>query len=340
MTIRSRIFAWAVLVLGLSGCAAEQAPESGVRWRTPLYQDHVLAGTIWKPSAQRFATRGEIYAALKKADFLLIGEKHDNADHHWLQAKLVSEVAAVGRTGAVVFEMLTDSQQEALDAHLAAHPGDAAGIGAAVGWEDSGWPAWKMYQPIAQQAMYNDMPLLAGGVEREVTKKVAREGPNALGEERAAELMLDRPISGEMRAEMRQVIFESHCRQLPEPMLDPMVAVTLVKDATMADRMIGARQAPESDLPVLVAGTGHVRVDWGVPMHLSRRTAGARIVAIALLEVEKEAIDPISYAERFGGRLPFDFVWFTPRVDDKDPCEVFAEQLRQMRERRQKEKNP
>ena len=30
-------------------------------------------------------------------------------------------------------------------------------------------------------------------------------------------------------------------------------------------------------------------------------------------------------------RLPFDAVWFTPRLDDEDPCERFREQLEGMR---------
>jgi hypothetical protein len=39
--------------------------------------------------------------------------------------------------------------------------------------------------------------------------------------------------------------------------------------------------------------------------------------------------DPPAYASRFNAEaLPYDFVWFTPRVDDLDPCERFAEQLR------------
>jgi len=29
--------------------------------------------------------------------------------------------------------------------------------------------------------------------------------------------------------------------------------------------------------------------------------------------------------------LPFDYVWFTPRVDESDPCEKFREQLEKMR---------
>ncbi len=337
MTMR-RLSAISTLLaaLLLSGCAKDDAPAPEGRWKSPLYRDHPLAGQIWKPAEGRYATAGEVYAAMKKADFVLIGEKHDNADHHWLQAKLVSEMAAYGRRPALVFEMLTESQQAPLDAHLANYPDDAAGIGAAVGWEKSGWPDWKMYQPIAQQALYNDMPLLAGGLDRDMTKRIAREGPDALGEGRAKALMLNQPIDEDKRAEMRQVIFHSHCQQLPEPMLDPMLSVTLAKDAAMADRMIMARGPRKADVAVLIAGGGHVRADWGVPLHLKRRAPDARIVTVGLAEVEKDVLDPAAYAERYGGAMPFDFVWFTPRVDDDDPCEAFADQLRQMREKRQK----
>lgn len=333
-----RVFAvWIILpVLLLSGCAQDVMPDPASRWKSPLYRDHPLAGQIWKPSDQRRATAGEVYAAMKGADFVLIGEKHDNADHHWLQAELIRELAAYGRRPVLVFEMLTQSQQEALEAHLAKYPGDAAGIGAAVGWEKSGWPNWNIYQPIAEQALRDNMPLLAGGMSRDTIKRIAREGPDALGKGRAMVLMLDKPVEEELRAEIRQVIFDSHCGQLPESMLDPMLAVTLAKDAVMAERMIEARTPPDPDVSVLIAGAGHVRADWGVPLHLKRRLPGIRIVTVGLAEVERDILDPAAHAERYGGRLPFDFVWFTPRVDDNDPCEVFAEQLKQMRERRRK----
>lgn len=341
MIMRHLIAIWAVsAIVILTGCAADEEPGSTSRWKSPLYQNHPLTGLIWKPAAEYKATAGEVYAALKKADFVLIGEKHDNPDHHWLQAKLVSELAALGREPALVFEMLTESQQAPLDAHLASHPGDAAGIGAAVGWEESGWPEWEMYQPIAQQALYNDMPLLAGGLDRDMTKKIAREGPAAaLGGERATALKLDEPVAEDLRVEMRQVIFDSHCQQLPEPMLDPMLSVTLAKDAVMADKMIQATTPLQVNVAVLIAGGGHARADWGVPLHLARLAPDARMVTVGLIEVEKDVTDPAAYGERYGGWLAFDFIWFTPRVDDTDPCEVFAEQLRQMREKRQKTEN-
>lgn len=320
-------------MLVLSACAKSEDVEMTEHWKSPLYRDHLLAGRIWKPADGRFATADEIYAALKKADFVLIGEKHDNADHHELQARLVSEMAALGRRPALVFEMLTESQQAALDTHLANDPGDAAGLGAAVGWEKTGWPDWKTYQPIAEQALDNNMPLLVGGLDRDMTRRIAREGPDALGKERVMSLMLDLPVAEDARADMREVIFDSHCGQLPELMLDPMLSITLAKDAVMADRMIEAR-GPQTDVAVLIAGGGHARMDWGVPMHLKRRIPNARIVTVGLAEVGKDLLDPAAHAERHDGVAPFDFVWFTPRVDNDDPCEAYADQLRKMGEKR------
>jgi len=236
-----------------------------------------------------------------------------------------------------VFEMLTESRQEALDAYLAKYPRDAAGLGKAVGWEESGWPRWRMYRPIAQVVLGAGAPLLAGGLDRETTRAVARQGMDALGAERASRLRLHEPIGETMRAGMSEEIHESHCGQLPEQMLAPMVAVTLAKDAAMAEAMIRGRALQGRDSAVLIAGGGHARADWGVPWHLRRLAPGARIVSVGLLEVAGDETDPRVYAAGYGGQFPFDFVWFAPRVDDDDPCEVFADQLRRMREKKQTE---
>lgn len=313
----------------LAGCAAG-GQES---WLSALYRDHPLTGKIWNPAEQRFVSETDLRAALDGADFILIGEKHDNRDHHRLQARLVGMAASGGRRATIVFEMLDPAQEKALGEYLRSSPGNAAGIGAAVGWEKSGWPDWADYQPIADVALANGIAMLAGAMERGTTQKIAREGPAALGAPRAEALMLNRPVAEDLRADMRRVIHESHCGQLPETMLDPMVEVTLAKDAVMADRLIAARGHEGKALAILIAGDGHVRADWGVPMHLGRRLPETRTVNIGLMEVSGEAKDVAAYAEFYGGRLPFDFVWFTPRVDDDDPCEVFARQLQKMRQK-------
>ena len=304
------------------------------RWISPLYQDHPLVARVWKPSENRFATAGEVYDAIQRADFVLVGEKHDNADHHRHQAVLMREMFSMRRKPAVVFEMLTPDQQAPLDAHLAAHPGDAAGIGKAVGWEDRGWPDWRIYWPVADMALKFDAPLLAGGLDRETIRAVSRKGRRgALGATRARRLRQDEPIGTKMHELMSAEISESHCGQMPRKMFNTLVSITLVKDAVMAEAMINGRGLAERDSALLIAGTGHVRADWGVPWHLRRLSPGARIVSVGLVEVAAGAADPQAYADAYGGSLPFDFVWFAPRVDDRDPCEVYADQLRRMGEK-------
>lgn len=177
--------------------------------------------------------------------------------------------------------MFNSDQQESLTRHLEERPGDAAGLGAAVDWAASGWPDWADYQPIAEAALAGAAPLLAASWPRKTLMAVARDGVAGLRTEEAARLRLDRPRPDGVLMRMRREIVESHCGQLPETMIDPMMTVTIGLFEALPDR-----QAPPD------------------------------------------------YADAYGtARLPFDFVWFTPRADDRDPCEVYADALEKARER-------
>ncbi len=97
-------------------------------------------------------------------------------------------------------------------------------------------------------------------------------------------------------------------------MIAPMSLAQRVKDAMMADLML-SHASPDG--AVLIAGDGHVRTDRGVPEYLRR--SGARSISISFVEVRKGEHDPSAYAEE----QPSDFVVFTPRLDDEDPCAQF-----------------
>jgi hypothetical protein len=81
-----------------------------------------------------------------------------------------------------------------------------------------------------------------------------------------------------------------------------------------------------------VAGAGHVRNDYGIPVYLAAKAAGKQVISVAFLEVDKQKSEPQNYALPYpDGRLPFDYVWFTPRVDDENPCEKFKSQFEQLK---------
>ena len=127
-------------------------------------------------------------------------------------------------------------------------------------------------------------------------------------------------------------IRDSHCGYASEENVKAMVNVQRARDAQMAQSLIAAG---DPDGAVLVAGAGHVRNDYGIPIYLRAKTTGTRTVSIAFVEVDTRKTQPQSHALSYpNGRLPFDYVWFTPRIDDEDPCEKFKSQFDGMKKAR------
>lgn len=317
----------------LAACAALWPDQPGVPWQSALGRDHPLAGRIWDVGAGHFIGAPALVERLARARFVLLGEKHDNPDHHRLQAWVLRALIAAGLRPAVGFEMFTGDDAAALARYRAGRPADAAGLGTAVGWDRTGWPPWPLYQPIADAALAAGLPLVATNLSPATTQAMARRGMAALEPSLIARLRLDAPLSPQMRAEMAAEIRESHCHMLPEAMLDNMIAAQRARDAQIAERLAAAAR-PHGAL--LIAGDGHVRKDRGVPAFLALRAPGAATVSLAFLEVQRDETDPEAYAPAFGpGPFPVDYVWFTPRVDDVDPCEKFRAPLERLHQKRE-----
>ncbi len=305
-------------LLALAACAVS-APEP---WRHQLSRDHPLVGRIWEVAGGRFIPEAELVRRLIEAEYVMLGEKHDNLDHHRLQARMLRAMVAAGRRPATGFEMLTSDQAAALAAHLEARPGDAAGIGAAVNWGTSGWPDLESYRPIAQAALDGGLALVAAGLPRTLSRRMVTEGLDVLEPERRARLGLEAPLAAATLEAMAEELRRAHCNELPESMVPGMVMVQRTRDAVMADTLVRAAEAGANDGGVLITGNGHARGDRGVPAAIARLRPGTRRFSLAFMEVEPGLDDLAAYARAYGaGALPFDAVWFTPRVDDEDPCE-------------------
>jgi uncharacterized iron-regulated protein len=325
-----------LVVVGLIiGCAATPAGLDLGAWQAPLGREHPLTGRIWDVRAGRFISADALVAGLVKARYVLLGERHDNPDHHRVQAALVRALLAAGRRPAVAFEMLTADDADAVARHLAAAPRDAAGLAGAVDWKRSGWPDWAFYQPIAQAALDAELPIVAANLAPATARALARGNRAALSERLAARYALDQPLPGGAQAELAAELHAAHCGHLPPDRVEGMVLAQRARDATLADSMLAAAR----DGAVLIAGKGHVRTDRGVPIYLRAREPEAVIAAVTPLEVRDGWTGPGDYATAFGGRLPYDWIWFTPRMGDDaaDPCERWRRprgpgaQLRQAR---------
>src|SRR5580704_9699750 len=106
-----------ILALVALGCnSANKIPpppqpqSAPARWQSTRDIDHPLVGVIVDVAAQRRVSEAELTARVKAAGIVLVGETHDNPDHHRLEAALVQAFSAAHHAPAVVFEMLNREQ--------------------------------------------------------------------------------------------------------------------------------------------------------------------------------------------------------------------------------------
>jgi len=305
-----------VLTLACGAIAQGGAPWQN--WKNTLQASHPLSGTIWSARQKRFVTQRMLVDHLAEETYVLIGEIHDNADHHRLQAWLIDQIAK-SRKPAVVMEMIRLDQSKALDAYLAGPDANAAGLGPALDWAKGGWPEWSQYQPIANAVFQAGLALVPGDPARATTRSIARKGLGSLDEEERKRLALDTPLAPELGEALNQDIRDSHCGLLPETALEPMTQVQRYRDAELASALV---KAGKNAGAILIAGNGHVRTDRGVPWFLARQDAGARISSVMLIEITEDAKSVTDLIETGPGDAPAaDYFWFTPRAEREDQCE-------------------
>jgi uncharacterized iron-regulated protein len=304
-----RSVAIAVALVALAcGAAPHEASTLGP-WATSVDANNPLVGKTYDTRKHAFVAFERAEGALVSARFVLLGEKHDNSDHHRLQAKALGFISQA----SVVFEMIDVDLQPAVDAYLATGHATPDGLRSVLQWDTRGWPAWDLYRPIFEEAMSRRMPIVAGGLPHDVIKRLVHEGLAGLPPEVAAHAHL-KELPQALASSLDEEIKASHCGALPDAMLPAMGLAQRVKDAFMADLM-AARPVGA----VLIAGNGHVRTDRGVPFALaSQMPTSTKILTISFVEVG-DSRDPATYASE----LPADFIVFTPRVDNADPCAKF-----------------
>lgn len=284
-------------------------------WESPLAREAPYTGEIRDIRSGGSLTPDALIERLATVDLVLLGERHDNPDHHRLQTWIAERLFAQGRPYALAFEMIDGDQSVPLAEWLATTPRDAAGLGAAIGWDESGWPDWSLYQPIATAAVSRHLPILAANLPPSLVRAIAINGMSALPQARAESLQLMPDKDTAILAAHTQEIQDVHCGMLPDRALAPFALAQYARDAEMARVMADQWQKTQGKSGVLlIAGAGHVRSDRGVPFHLARRAPQAKVLSLAFVEARDDQPQMDSAA------LPYDLVWLTARVDDGDHC--------------------
>lgn len=252
----------------------------------------VSAGTWEKPGGASPAplTTHEVLAAIARDRGVLLGETHDDAEHHRWQLHVVAALYAREPSMVLAFEMFPRRLQPILDRWTAGELTEQQFL------SDTQWNrVWgvdpKLYMPLFDFARMYHIPMLALNVERDLVRRTGKEGWSAIppGEREGVgnpappdrDYVHDLYDSYTMHKDEAQQAPAANPTdaQLSDPRFVRFVESMQVWDRAMAEA-IARRVRDGAPLVVGIMGSGHLRNRFGVPHQL--RNLGIEDVAVLL----------------------------------------------------------
>jgi uncharacterized iron-regulated protein len=258
----------------------------------------LLAGTPAMPDPI-----AEFIAAAESVDIVIVGEVHDNPEHHRNQARIAEAL----QPEALVFEMIPQEKETVVN-EMRAAGATREELAEALQWAGSGWPDFDFYAEILEAAP-SARVFGAGQPSADVRRAMVEGAAGPFGPD-AAIYGLDKPLEPEEQAAREAIQAEAHCNALATELLPGMVEAQRFRDAGLADATLWARTMTGGGQIMVVTGNGHADLERGMPEAL--RIADPEVSMIVLGQLEAEP-DP-------GAPPPFDFYVVTDAPERSDPC--------------------
>ncbi len=286
-------------------------------WKSPYYIDHPLVGKIWDTGKNQWLSVERLKKEIIQYDYILLGEVHNNADHHQLQANLLKTIAQSKKQPVVVMEMLEKQTWEGQPQTW----NDVDKLKQQSSAINERWP-WDLYAPILEVIVEHNLELMAGNID----SKALHEWSNKIGPLNPEEVLTNYWISKINFAKLKSNIVDSHCGYANKNFVQFMARAQLQRDFVITSTLV------ENKKPVvLIAGSGHVRNDYAIPMQLVNKFKQYSYISIAFISVQPDLNEPQDYMDESGST--FDVLYFTPSHTNQDPCVQFSKQLQKMRQK-------
>lgn len=235
---------------------------------------------------------------LSNQEFILLGELHDNEQHHQQRGELIVALKSLAPT--VVAEHLERG-------NIFIFNDDLKDNLVLAGFDPKGW-RWPLHEALFSAIAKAEITLLGGNIPREIAKKIVREGNDAFPSELLG-IIEQAPLDESAKNNLDADLLNSHCGHINAPMLPGLQLAQRARDASMFNAMEQA-----SKPVILVAGNGHVRLDYGIPSLLRQYQPQSNFVSIGFIE------DSVDLSDMDKLRAQYHYLWVTPKIERKDPC--------------------
>jgi len=266
-------------------------------------------GGWFDPAAGALLPAEGLIRSPSERNIVLLGERHDSAEHHRWQLHTLAGLHAYRSKLVVGFEMFPRGVQSALDDWSKGELSEVDFLKAARWGEVWGYGS-EFYLPLFHFVRQHRLPMVAMNVDRTLVSRVGEKGWSAIPQDEREGVSDPAPASDAYRRSLAQVYLAKlgggldetsreggadrpHAQDLGEtPDLSTVlesddfarfVQAQLTWDRAMAEALLAARRENPDALVVGILGRGHIEHRHGVPHQLA--DLGEDSVAV-LLPVE------------------------------------------------------
>lgn len=210
----------------------------------------------------------QLAAVAGNSDLILIGEVHDNKDHHDMQLDLIRSLSTMNRPLAIGLEMIQSNYQQQLDEWVAGRMSETAMNRV---FSENWSPDWQMYRDIFIFARDNRIPMVALNVPVEIVRKVSREGFASLTPQERKDLPegTSCDLKNPQIAFLRKVFKGNHMHANNGKLFSNFCEAQTVRNSGMAINMTRYIKKNPGRKVVVLTGIWHA-VKYAIPDQLER----------------------------------------------------------------------
>ena len=209
----------------------------------------------------------DIIRNISNKTIIYVAETHTNYEEHKVQLAVIMNLYEKGSKFAIGMEMFQKPFQKAIDDYIAGNITEKEFLKKTEYFKRWGYD-YNLYREIIEFAKAKKIPIVALNQRSEIIDNVSKGGLDILTDEEKKEIPEDMDMSDEIYKNQLQEIFDQHGQGFEN--FDYFYQSQILWDETMAhsvDEFL--KQNPDYHMVVL-AGTGHIMYDSGIPKRAYR----------------------------------------------------------------------
>lgn len=221
-----------------------------------------------------------------------VGEIHDRYDHHLTQLAILKALHQRNPRLAIGVEWFQQSFQGVVNDFLAGKIDEETLLRRTEYFERWRYD-YRMLRPIMEYAKANQLPVIALNAPSELTRKVSKDGLEALNVAERAQLPKRITPPDDAYRSRLEKIFTTHATS-EKKQLNNFMMVQRIWDETMAQNITRFLNPNPAWRMVVFSGSGHISYDAGIPQDVAQQLPQIRqatVISSDARDVERDMVD-------------------------------------------------